>query len=306
MVGKLVADALWLGSTRTDPTPARVSFAFRVALTAPRAHGLVAAMKWRDAHDAADAAGEDTYVDPESGYRVFTRGGHLRRGSCCGSGCRHCPFDRRGGETPQPAWRNAIRPRAPEVDVLSWSGGKDSYLAWCRLEAQAVRPVVLLTTHDADSGMIAHQDLPIDAIEAQARALGLELMAVPLHPSVPYDDAVGLALDMIAARHTVRRLVFGDLHLEEIRGWRERTFAPWLQRNEATLHFPLWHVPAETLLEELEASGATATLSATPGGWGTVGQRFDADFVASLPPEVDPFGENGEFHTKIDVTSCGL
>jgi hypothetical protein len=28
----------------------------------------------------------------EGAYVVFTAGYHLRRGYCCASGCRHCPF----------------------------------------------------------------------------------------------------------------------------------------------------------------------------------------------------------------------
>ncbi|MFL6256551.1 MAG: DUF5522 domain-containing protein [Pyrinomonadaceae bacterium] len=28
----------------------------------------------------------------EGAYVVFTAAYHLRRGSCCKSGCRHCPF----------------------------------------------------------------------------------------------------------------------------------------------------------------------------------------------------------------------
>ncbi|MBL8191467.1 MAG: hypothetical protein JNK38_25850 [Acidobacteria bacterium] len=31
----------------------------------------------------------------EGSFLVFTRQFHLRRGSCCGSGCRHCPYDPR-------------------------------------------------------------------------------------------------------------------------------------------------------------------------------------------------------------------
>ncbi|KAG8556052.1 hypothetical protein GDO81_017910 [Engystomops pustulosus] len=37
-------------------------------------------------------AGQDGYTDPQTGYFVFTRLAHLRRGKCCGSACRHCPF----------------------------------------------------------------------------------------------------------------------------------------------------------------------------------------------------------------------
>lgn len=40
-----------------------------------------------------DPAGEaDGYTDPDTGFWVFSRAYHLRRGSCCGNGCRHCPW----------------------------------------------------------------------------------------------------------------------------------------------------------------------------------------------------------------------
>lgn len=35
--------------------------------------------------------GEDYYID-EQGRWVFTEKYHLKRGSCCKSGCRHCPY----------------------------------------------------------------------------------------------------------------------------------------------------------------------------------------------------------------------
>jgi hypothetical protein len=44
-------------------------------------------------HDEACARGEDTYVDPATGYRVITEVRHRHRGDCCGNKCRHCPFD---------------------------------------------------------------------------------------------------------------------------------------------------------------------------------------------------------------------
>lgn len=41
---------------------------------------------------AVSADEPDGYVDPVTGYWVFSRAYHLRRGSCCGNGCRHCPW----------------------------------------------------------------------------------------------------------------------------------------------------------------------------------------------------------------------
>jgi len=35
--------------------------------------------------------GEDYYFD-DKGLMVFTEEYHLKRGSCCQSGCKHCPY----------------------------------------------------------------------------------------------------------------------------------------------------------------------------------------------------------------------
>ena len=58
-------------------------------------------------HARAMAEGIDTYVDPETGYDVFTAAYLLRQGICCGAGCRHCPF---GHENVKPAKRAVRRP----------------------------------------------------------------------------------------------------------------------------------------------------------------------------------------------------
>jgi hypothetical protein len=44
------------------------------------------------AHDDANACGQAGYVDPYSGLFVMTASGLLRQRSCCGRGCRHCPW----------------------------------------------------------------------------------------------------------------------------------------------------------------------------------------------------------------------
>jgi hypothetical protein len=44
------------------------------------------------AHAQALRTGADTYVDPGSGLTVLSAGYLARRGYCCDSGCRHCPY----------------------------------------------------------------------------------------------------------------------------------------------------------------------------------------------------------------------
>ncbi|XP_061739468.1 uncharacterized protein C1orf53 homolog isoform X2 [Nerophis ophidion] len=43
-------------------------------------------------HAEACQAKKQMYVDPSSGYKVFTEYAQLQRGKCCGSACRHCPY----------------------------------------------------------------------------------------------------------------------------------------------------------------------------------------------------------------------
>jgi hypothetical protein len=64
-----------------DPEP-------RPASPAPGIRDATAA-----AHAAAVAAGEPGYLDPATGSFVFTEATLRARGECCGSGCRHCPYD---------------------------------------------------------------------------------------------------------------------------------------------------------------------------------------------------------------------
>jgi hypothetical protein len=44
------------------------------------------------AHSDALDIGADTYVDPRTGFTVLTAAYLARRGTCCESGCRHCPY----------------------------------------------------------------------------------------------------------------------------------------------------------------------------------------------------------------------
>ncbi|MFT4622338.1 MAG: hypothetical protein ACI8PZ_000994 [Myxococcota bacterium] len=43
-------------------------------------------------HDSAVARGEPLYRDPGTGLWVMTSAQLAKRGHCCGSGCRHCPY----------------------------------------------------------------------------------------------------------------------------------------------------------------------------------------------------------------------
>jgi hypothetical protein len=69
-------------SDRLDTEPA----ASRLALDHPRRGEIL------ERHGAAMRAGRPTYVDPDTGYVVFTARYLADRGRCCESMCRHCPY----------------------------------------------------------------------------------------------------------------------------------------------------------------------------------------------------------------------
>jgi hypothetical protein len=44
------------------------------------------------AHEEALRLGAPSYIDPRSGFSVLTAAFLRDRGTCCGNGCRHCPY----------------------------------------------------------------------------------------------------------------------------------------------------------------------------------------------------------------------
>ena len=52
------------------------------------------------AHAAAIAAGQTGYMDPGSGLFVLTAAYLKKRGTCCGNGCRHCPYGDKATSAP--------------------------------------------------------------------------------------------------------------------------------------------------------------------------------------------------------------
>jgi diphthamide synthase (EF-2-diphthine--ammonia ligase) len=112
-----------------------------------------------------------------------------------------------------------------------------------------------------------------------------------------YEDAFGAALAEHRSRG-VRRVAFGDLFLADIRAYRERQLAAL----EMSGLFPLWLRDTRELAHEFIARGFRATLVCVDPRRldpSFAGRSFDADLLRDLAADVDPCGENGEFHTFV-------
>lgn len=185
--------------------------------------------------------------------------------------------------------------------LLAWSGGKDCLMTLDRLLADPQWKVeALLTTLDRASDRVAMHDVRADVLRAQATALDLPLIEMPIDwpaSNEIYAAAFAAALERARERTPViRHVAFGDLFLADIRAWREVL----LDRLGWQAIFPLWHRPTRELAAEFIARGhcarvTTVDLEQLDGGF--CGREFDRGFLAELPDAVDPCGENGEFHT---------
>ena len=188
------------------------------------------------------------------------------------------------------------------MDILFWSGGKDSYLAleFYRRE-YGQRELKLLTTYEKDKNLVPHQKIDVNDIKEQAKNLDLDIIMVPLPKDCPNDvylSEVKQALENCKAE--IENLVFGDWKLEDIREWRENELGEMGYR----CLFPIWKKSLNELMPVLMLKPVEVTISAVKDEYSkyiAVGETYDQKFVRQLPEEIDPMGENGEFHTKVAI-----
>jgi len=106
----------------------------------------------------------------------------------------------------------------------------------------------------------------------------------------------GVLQRAVAARIT--HVAFGDLFLQDIRDYRVRQLAP----TGLEPLFPLWCSSHDTpaLARAMLDGGLKAVVTCVdpnkvPATF--AGRAYDATLLADLPPDIDPCGERGEFHT---------
>jgi diphthamide synthase (EF-2-diphthine--ammonia ligase) len=112
-----------------------------------------------------------------------------------------------------------------------------------------------------------------------------------------YEAALGQALEPWRASG-VRRVVFGDLFLADVRAYREQHLATLGMAG----HYPLWGEDTTQLARQFIDLGFRAILVCVDPKQldaSFAGRAFDASLLFDLPPQADPCGERGEFHTFV-------
>ncbi len=185
--------------------------------------------------------------------------------------------------------------------LLSWSSGKDSAWTLHLLSRQKdVRVAGLLTTFNRAADRVAMHAVRRGLVEAQAQRIGVPLWAVDLPwpcSNADYEEIMRSVLQR-AINEEIAAVAFGDLFLQDVRDYRERQMAG----TGLEPLFPVWGIPTSQLALDMIAAGVKAKLTCVDPSKldrSYAGRDFDLPFLESLPEEVDPCGENGEFHTFV-------
>ncbi|MGE6489475.1 diphthine--ammonia ligase [Paenisporosarcina sp. NPDC076898] len=181
--------------------------------------------------------------------------------------------------------------------VASWSGGKDSAMAYYRAIQSGMIPKRLLTMFQEDEEISKSHALPLKVIQAQADRLNVPLMI----RGAGWEDYEMKFIDAMDECRSagITHGVFGDIDLEGHLEWVQKTCA----KSEIIPIHPLWQEPRRSILEELLEVGFEAVIVVIntrmmPRDY--IGRTFTSELMDELEAlGIDSCGENGEFHTVV-------
>ena len=188
-----------------------------------------------------------------------------------------------------------------EKIILTWSGGKDSAMALYELKKTGdYQVIVLITTVTKDYDRISMHGVRRILLEYQAASLGYPLKQVYISSTASNDEYEARMQEILEEylKKGVSTVAFGDIFLEDLRAYREEN----LSRIGMKAVFPIWKKDTTEVAHTFIALGFKAVITCIDSGVldkGFVGRIYDEQFLTELPPNVDPCGENGEFHSFV-------
>ena len=188
-----------------------------------------------------------------------------------------------------------------EKVIVAWSGGKDSTLALYEiLENSRYEVLNLLTTVTKDYQRVNVHGVRHVLFEQQVSSLGFPLEKMLISKGASNEEYEREMLKILT-RHLavgVFSVVFGDIFLEDVRKYREQALAVVGMKGI----FPLWKRDTKELARTFINLGFKAIITSIDTdflGEDFVGREYDEQFLSDLPENVDPCGENGEFHSFV-------
>ena len=188
-----------------------------------------------------------------------------------------------------------------EPVVLTWSGGKDSALALHYIKTSRQYQITyLLTTITEDYNRISMHGVRSILLDNQSEALGLPIEKVFISKNSSNEEYENQMREKLLfyQRQGISSVAFGDVFLEDIRKYREQNLSKVFMKGI----FPLWKKNTQELAGQFIELGFKAVIICVDSqnlDKKFVGRYFDRQFLSDLPANVDPCGENGEFHSFV-------
>ncbi|MEX6691151.1 diphthine--ammonia ligase [Danxiaibacter flavus] len=184
---------------------------------------------------------------------------------------------------------------------MNWSGGKDSSL--CLYKAMQSRQYdfrYLLTSVNSTHDRISMHGVRRSLLEKQAESIGIPLQTIelPENPSMQSYEETMMKKVLNLKEAGCTHAMFGDIFLEDLRVYREQQLA----KAGLSCIFPLWKQDTTVLLKEFIGLGFKAVIVCINEQYLSkefCGRIIDEGFLNDLPSNVDPCGENGEFHSFV-------
>jgi uncharacterized protein (TIGR00290 family) len=185
--------------------------------------------------------------------------------------------------------------------VLNWSSGKDAALAYYKLLNMPQYKVAhLLTTLSLEHERVFMHGIRETLLDLQADRMGLPLIKVKL-PASPDDGVYKNPMKNVLVQLQqvgVTTAAYGDIFLEDLKLYREQQ----LEQIGMQAHFPLWQTDTRELVKQVEQAGIEAIIVCVNDkylGKEFLGRKIDTALLNDLPDNVDPCGENGEYHSYV-------
>ncbi len=182
--------------------------------------------------------------------------------------------------------------------IFCWSGGKDSAFALYHVLQQKEYSIeALFTTINENFKRVSMHGVREELIEKQAESIGIPWykMYVKEGNNAEYEKNMEAFLKEHKAKG-IEYVIFGDIFLEDLRAYRDNNLAKVGMKGV----YPLWKKDTKELAADFVKNGFQTILCCTNDaylGEKEVGELYTDDFVNNLPANVDPCGENGEFHS---------
>lgn len=189
----------------------------------------------------------------------------------------------------------------PKKTVFNWSGGKDSAIALHQLLQNSEYSVErLLTSVNSAHDRITMHGVRRDLLELQAERIGIPLtiLSLPEQPDMEeYNRLMSEKMNSLK-KEGFTHSVYGDIFLEDLREYRIKQ----MENLGFEAVFPIWQNDTTELIHQFIDDGfkaITVCIKSDLLDKSFIGRVIDQDFVNDLPKNVDPCGENGEFHTFV-------